>query len=210
MYLPGQSELAQLFVENIFGILFGSVVTLITTRLTILAGVLHKRRSLLNLCGDWLEIIPSLKNERRQYSIGSFYFDRISNTFRYDGINYLIENNSCRPYYKWECKVLHGAIEEVPKQILYIYKVSQHNSSTLEKYGFGVTNLDILNEVCTFRNGFFIDANDKPRIREHRLQRLKTLEREFSINRSDFDNVDAFHRSIVSRYHAKHGARING
>jgi hypothetical protein len=163
----------------------------------------------LNLCGDWIEIIPSLQREKRQYSVGSFYFDKISNTFRYDGINYLIENGSCRPFYKWECKVLHGELDDVPKQILYVYKVSQHNSNTYEKYGFGVTFLEIRNEVCTFRNGFFIDANEQ-KIRDHRLQRIKTLEREFGINRGQYDNIDDFHKRIVTSYRAKYGGNLNG
>jgi hypothetical protein len=199
-------ELIKLFTENVFALLFGVVTTLLAGLVTRFIRAFFKQRSLSNLSGEWLEVIPSLKNVGRQYSIGSFYFDKILNSFRYDGKNYFLKAESCKPFYKWECKVLYAELNDTPRQMLYIYKVYDYEQNTSEKYGFGVTYLEIRREVCTFRSGFFIDASQDPQVRSYQPVRIKTLEREFGIDRKAFDDVDVFHEKIIVSYHKKYGS----
>lgn len=201
-------ELTKLFTENVFALLFGAVTTLLAALLTRFIRAFFKQRSLSNLSGEWLEVIPSLENVGRQYSIGSFYFDKVLNSFRYDGKNYFLKDKSCKPFYKWECKVLYAELNDTPRQILYLYKVYNYEQNTSKKYGFGVTYLEVHREVCTFRSGFFIDASQDPKVRSYKPVRIKVLEREFGIDRKAFDDVDRFYEKIMVCYHEKHGATL--
>jgi hypothetical protein len=199
-------ELIKLLTANIFALLFGAVTTLIAALLTRFIKAFFKQRSLSSLSGEWLEVIPSLNNVGRQYSVGSFYFDKVLNSFRYDGRNYFLKADSCKPFYKWECKVLYAELNDTPKQILYIYKVYDYEQNSSEKYGFGVTYIEIRREACTFRSGFFIDANQDTQIRSYRPVRIKSLERELGIDRKAFDDIDGFHEKVIVAYHKKYGS----
>jgi hypothetical protein len=200
-------KIKNLLIDNSFAFVFGSVATLVTTRLARQARIILKHRSLLNLEGDWLEVIPDLRRDKRQYSVGTFYFDRASNQFRYDGTNYLIGAGTCKSFYRWECKVLHGVLDNDEKKILYVYKVYYLDSRTSEKYGFGVTYLNTRQEICTFDHGFFIDAteNQKTTSRSFTSHSFKSLEEEFGISRQQYKNDKEFHKRILLSYHAKYG-----
>jgi hypothetical protein len=130
-------ELIKVVTENVFQtLLLTPVVTLIAARVT---KTLFKQRSLSDLTGEWLQVIPSQANDNRQYSVGELYFDRRRNEFHFDGVNYLLGDKGCKPYYQWESKYLQSGIEDTPKHVMYMYTV---NDREKDIYNMSLSELE--------------------------------------------------------------------
>lgn len=187
-------------LEKTYIFAVGAVVTFFLNEIRKCIVASWNKRTLSTLEDYWLEIIPNLQGEGRQYSIGHFYFKRDSNTFRYDGKNYLLKDSKFIPYYEWTCKSLDKEIEN--KQILYVYSVRRYPSGESIKFGFGVSYIELHQKGYTFTNGFFLDAlKDNLNIRSYKAINISKIAIELGIHPKNFDSINDFHEHFLMKYH---------
>jgi hypothetical protein len=109
------------------------------------------------LSGLWLEVIGHERHAERIFSIAEFKYNRRKMEFEYNGTNY---TNDGGEQFSWKSKKLLPDLAE--REVYYIYSVDRPSLGAEGHIGFGLLELDDLEEErYTITKGYFFGAGSE-------------------------------------------------
>lgn len=174
--------------------LLGVGASLLATLLWHFYDLYIAHRPLVGLFGEWFEVIP--QSPDRKYSIGEIHWDRKNKMYRFDGVNF---TNDGDRICKWES--ISFTVDARARKAFYIFKASFFNELNKENYGFGVLNLQELDDGRLAPvDGHYIEAHGKGVPYSHSMDRLPDIIKRLEVYRG-VDLRQQFHKRIVKAYH---------
>lgn len=150
--------------EPFLALLIGVIGSLIATELYRRIRIYLNNKSI-DIEGTWWEAIEP--GHGHGNSIGTIYFDKSTELFRYDGTNYA-DNGAQHSH--WQTVISY--LDYTQRRFFYIFAAHFDDNLLSAHYGFGVVNLTKRGSKLIPVDGFFTSPNVEGGSRRHGMVKL--------------------------------------